>query len=202
MTFMTGPAYAEGLAGGCPPGIRILTSQRNIRNAMYETGMPRLLVVVTPNLEDPMSAASTGILRTELDTAVAASRADREAAERELSRSRAARSRAADALELSARRAGCDEHERAQLRLAYVAADRVVAESQAALNRARELENAVTVVAGAYGAAPSLRPVAAAVLESVTPAPAARASRARAARASARRAEPAARLRGTRPRTA
>jgi len=170
---------------------------------MYENGMPRLLVFVTPNLEDPMSAASTGILRTELDTAVTASHEAREVAERELHRSRALRSRAAEALERTARRSGCDEDERARLRAEYAAADRVVGERQADLDRARELENAVGVVAGAYEASPApMHAVAAALLEFVAPAPAARPSRARAARGSARRAEPAARLQGTRPRTA
>ena len=150
-----------------------------------------------------MSAASTGILRTELDSAVAASREAREAAERELHRTRAVRSRAAEALERTARRPGCDEDERARLRAEYAAADRVVGERRADLDRARELEHAVTVVAGAYDPSHApMQPVAAALLESVAPAPAARASRARAARGSARRAEPAARLRGTRPRTA
>ncbi|MFD4961158.1 hypothetical protein, partial [Microbacterium sp. NPDC058389] len=100
--------------------------------------MPRLLVFVTPNLEDPMSAASTpspvSDVRAELADAVGASRTSREAAERALRLAVAVRSRAAEALERTARQPGVDENERARLRAEYAAADSTVADRRAAVD--------------------------------------------------------------------
>jgi len=184
-----------------------------IARGMYENGMPRLwsgvpvhgIPIVSPpppTQEDPMAAASTsaGIVRAELAEALSASRAAREAAERELRLGVVVRSRAADALERTARRPGLDESERARLRAEYAAADRVVAERQAALDKAREFERAATVVAEAFESeATSASPLAAALLELVG---SRGASRGRAARTTPRRTPPAVRLGGTRPRTA
>lgn len=149
-----------------------------------------------------MSASATaGAVRADLTDALSASRTAREAAERELRRSVALRSRAGEALERTAQRGGVAEDERARLRAEYAAADRVVAERQAALDKAREFERAATVVAQAFDAeASSASPLAAALLELVGSKTGA-AARARAGAPAARR-TPAVRLRGARPRTA
>lgn len=149
-----------------------------------------------------MSASATaGAVRADLTDALSASRTAREAAERELRRSVALRSRAGEALERTAQRRGLAEDERARLRAEYAAADRVVAERQAALEKAREFERAAAVVAQAFDAeASSASPLAAALLELVGSKTGA-AARARAGAPAARRA-PAVRLRGARPRTA
>lgn len=183
--------------------------------AMYEKRMPRLWSGVPipgaravnltsdPTQEDPMSAStSAGAIRADLADAVTASRAAREAAERELRLSVLARSRVGETLERTAQRRGLVESERAQLRAEYAAADRVVAERQAAVDRARELERAATVVADAFEAeATSASPLAAALLELIG-SKAGAAPRARATVTSGRRPAPAVRLRGTHPRTA
>lgn len=131
-----------------------------------------------------MSVASTS--PTALEAAVAAGAQARAAAEHDLDRARAARSRAAVALERTAQLRGCDEAERERLRAAYDAADGVVARCQADLDRARQLERAWAVVAGALDAP------AAAVLLAVLPAagaePGVARPRARASRALTRRA--------------
>lgn len=145
--------------------------------------------------------------REQLDDALAASRAAREAAERELNRSIAIRSRAGEALERTARRPGIDEGERARLRAEYAAADRTVAEHRAAVDRAREFERAAGIVAQAFQTdaletdTVTSRALADALLDLVASGRRS-ATRGRAALVSARRAAPAARLRGTRPRSA
>jgi len=148
-----------------------------------------------------MTAATPKTVRADLTEALGASRAAREAAERELHRSIALRSRAADALELTARRPGLVEAERARLRAEYAAADRSVAERRAALEKAREFERAAAVVADAFEAeASSASPLAAALLQLVG------SKRGAAARrgtlATSGRTAPAARVRSPRPRTA
>ncbi|KAF2414809.1 hypothetical protein B1729_02965 [Microbacterium sp. B35-04] len=148
-----------------------------------------------------MAAASTPAVRAELVGALDASRAAREAAERELRRSIAVRYRVGEILERTAGRRGLDEAERVRLRDEYAAADRVVAERRAAVDKAREFERAAIVVAEAFETeAASASPLAAALLELVGSR--AGATRGRAPVAAARRAAPAARLRSTRPRTA
>lgn len=146
----------------------------------------------------PTSAA---VARIELGDALEASRAARATAEHELRRSIIARSRAAEALERTAARPGVDEDERARLRAEYAAADRVVAQRQAAVDRAREFERAATVVADAFESDEASGVLAQALLELAGSARRG-ATRGRAALASARRAAPAVRLRGTRPRSA
>jgi hypothetical protein len=154
-----------------------------------------------PTQEDPMAAASTPAVRAELAGALDASRATREAAERELRRTIALRSRAGDALERTAGRRGVDEAERVRLRAEHAAADRVVAERRAAVDKAREFERAAIVVAEAFESeAASASPLAAALLELVGSRSGS--TRGRAPVAAARRAAPAVRLRNTRPRTA
>ncbi|WP_345544187.1 hypothetical protein [Microbacterium jejuense] len=167
--------------------------------------MPRLLVFVTPNLEDPMSAASTsspvGDVRTDLAAAVGASRTSREAAERALRMAVAVRSRAAEALERTARQHGIDESERARLRAEYAAADQVVADRRAAVDTAREFERAAAVVAEAFDAeASTASPLAAALRELIGSQSGRTASRSRSGR-TARRAAPG-RVNAARPRTA
>ena len=155
-----------------------------------------------------MAAASTPAVRAELAGALDASRATREAAERELRRSIAARSRAGETLERTAGRRGLDEAERVRLRAEYVAADRVVAERRAAVDKAREFERAAIVVAEAFETeAASASPLAAALLELVSSragaaSSAAGSGRGRAPVAAARRTTAAVRVRNTRPRTA
>jgi hypothetical protein len=171
---------------------------------MYEKWMPRLLVVVTPSLEDPMSAASpsasASAVRTELGDAVAASSASREAAERALRLAIAVRARAGEALERTARRAGVDEAERERLRAEYAAAEGVVAARRATLDRARELERAATVVAGAFDTeASTASPLAAALLELIGSQSGRTASRGRGGRTPSRRTP---RVAAPRPRTA
>ncbi|WP_203582311.1 hypothetical protein [Microbacterium hibisci] len=140
-------------------------------------------------------------IRAELADARTASRTARETAERELRVSVVARSRVADALERTAARPGLEESERARLRAEYAAADRVVAERQAAVDKAREFEAAAAVVADAFEAeATSASPLAAALIQLVGSKSSA--TRGRAVPASARRVAPAVRLRGTRPRSA
>lgn len=148
-----------------------------------------------------MSAStSAGAVRTDLAAALEASRTSRATAERELRLSVVARSRAGEALERTARRPGLAETERAALRAEYAAADRVVAERQAAVDKAREFERAALVVAQAFETeAASASPLAAALLELVG---SKSASRKRTPRATAGRTVPAMRLGGTRPRTA
>ncbi|MEV5071076.1 hypothetical protein MRBLMI12_002695 [Microbacterium sp. LMI12-1-1.1] len=147
-----------------------------------------------------MAATSTSAVRADLADAVAASRTAREAAERELRLSVALRARAGEALERTARRPGLDETERARLRAEYAAADAVVAQRRAAVDKALEFERAAAVVARAFETeAASASPLAAALLELVG---SRGVSRGRAARASVRRTTPAVRLGGTRPRTA
>jgi hypothetical protein len=148
------------------------------------------------------ASASAGTVRADLTDALTASRTAREAAERELRRSVAARTRAGEALERTAQRRGLDEDERARLRAEYAAADRVVGERRAAVEKAREFERAATIVARAFEAeASSASPLAAALLELVGSKNGA-ASRTRSAAPAVRRAAPAVRLRGARPRTA
>lgn len=149
-----------------------------------------------------MAAASTSAVRAELADALDTSRTALEAAERELRRSIVARSRAAVTLEHTAQRRGVDESERARLRAEYAAADRVVAEHQAAVDKAREFQRAATVVAEAFETeAASASPLAAALLELIG-SKSGGTTRGRAPLASARRTAPAVRLRGSRPRTA
>ena len=149
-----------------------------------------------------MAAASTSAVRAELAGALDASRITREAAERELRRSIAVRSRAGEALERTARRAGLDESERARLRAEYAAADRVVAERRAAVDKTREFERAAIVVAEAFETeAASASPLAAALLELIGSRTSG-ASRGRSPLAAARRTVPAVRTRAARPRTA
>ncbi|WP_426323930.1 hypothetical protein [Microbacterium sp. E-13] len=146
------------------------------------------------------ASASAGAVRAELTEALAASRATRATAERELRLSVVARSRAGEALERTARRPGLHESERERLRAEYAAADRVVAERRAAVDKALEFERAATVVAEAFESeAASASPLAAALLELVG---STTASRGRTPRATARRAAPAVRLGAARPRTA
>lgn len=147
-----------------------------------------------------MTAASPKTVRADLAEALDASRTAREEAQRELHRSVALRSRAAEALERTARRPGLDESERERLRTAYAAADRVVAERRAAVEKAQEFERAASVVAGAFEAeAASASPLAAALLQLVG---SKRASTARRGALASGRTAPAARVRSPRPRTA
>lgn len=148
-----------------------------------------------------MSAStSAGAVRAELTGALEASRATRATAERELRLSVVARSRVGEALERTARRAGLDESERERLRAEYAAADRVVAERRAAVEKALEFERAALVVAQAFETeAASASPLAAALIELVG---STSASRGRTPRTTARRAAPAVRLGAARPRTA
>ncbi|GAA5093596.1 hypothetical protein GCM10025760_24000 [Microbacterium yannicii] len=112
-----------------------------------------------------MAAASTSAVRAELAGALDASRLAREAAERELHRSIAVRSRAAETLERTAERRGIEESERVRLRGEYAAADRVVAEQRAAVEKARQFERAAAIVADAFETeATSASPLAAALL--------------------------------------
>ncbi|MFK4807823.1 hypothetical protein ACI3KX_18335, partial [Microbacterium sp. ZW CA_36] len=97
-----------------------------------------------------MAATSTSAVRADLADAVAASHTAREAAERELRLSVALRARAGEALERTARRPGLDETERARLRAEYAAADAVVAQRRAAVDKALEFERAAAVVARAF----------------------------------------------------
>ncbi|WP_194397504.1 hypothetical protein [Microbacterium atlanticum] len=149
-----------------------------------------------------MSAATTaGAVRADLTDALAASRATRAAAERALRVSVVARTRAGEALERTAQRRGLDESERARLRAEYAAADRIVADRQAAVDKAREFERAAAIVADAFETeAASASPLAAALLELIGSKTGA-APRARKTPAP-RRTAPAVRLGGTRPRTA
>ena len=148
-----------------------------------------------------MTTSSPKTVRAELVDALDASRTAREAAERELHRSVALRSRAADALERTARRPGLDETERARLRADYAAADRVVADRRADVEKAQQLERAAAVVAGAFEAeAASASPLAAALLELIGSRGGS--ARTRTPRPAARRAAAAVAVRGTRPRTA
>ncbi|WP_342001802.1 hypothetical protein MRBLWH7_002056 [Microbacterium sp. LWH7-1.2] len=147
-----------------------------------------------------MTAASPKTVRAELADALDASRAAREEAERELHRSVALRSRAGEALERTARRPGLDESERARLRAEYAAADRVVAERRAAVDKAQEFERAASVVAGAFeDEAASASPLAAALLQLVG---SKRGGTARRGALASGRTAPAARVRSPRPRTA
>ncbi|WP_374977014.1 hypothetical protein ACEYYH_04200 [Microbacterium trichothecenolyticum] len=147
-----------------------------------------------------MTAASPKTVRAELAEALDASRTAREEAERELHRSVALRSRAAEALERTARRPGLDESERECLRTEYAAADRVVAERRAAVDKAQEFERAASVVAGAFETeAASASPLAAALLQLVG---SKRGSTARRGSLATGRTAPAARVRSPRPRTA
>ncbi|MFB7894154.1 hypothetical protein ACFC1I_18275 [Microbacterium sp. NPDC056044] len=147
-----------------------------------------------------MTAASPKTVRAELAEALAASRAAREGAERELHRSVALRSRAAEALERTARRPGLDESERAVLRAEYAAADRIVVQRRAAVDKAQEFERAASVVAGAFEAeAASASPLAAALLQLVG---SKRSSTARRGALATGRTAPAARVRSPRPRSA
>ena len=146
------------------------------------------------------ASAPTSAVRAELAGAVADSRTAREDAERRLRIEVAIRSRAGVALERTAARAGVDEDERARLRAEYAAADRVVSQRQAEVDRAREFERAAYVVAAAFEAeATSASPLAAALLAVVgsrsvaTP---------RAREVTAPRRASAVRLRTRRPRTA
>lgn len=149
-----------------------------------------------------MATTTAAAARTELADALDASRAARTTAEHELRRSVFARSRAAEALERTAGRADVHEPERARLRAEYAAADRVVAERRAAVDRAREFERAAVVVADAFESdTASSNALAQALLELAGSARRG-ATRGRAALASARRAAPAVHLRGTRPRSA
>ncbi|MFC8682646.1 hypothetical protein ACFT30_14100 [Microbacterium ureisolvens] len=148
------------------------------------------------------ASASVSAIRAELADARDASRTAREAAERELRVSVVARSRVADALERTAARPGLQEAERARLRAEYAAADRVVAERRAAVDKAREFEAAATVVADAFETeAASASPLAAALIELVG-SKRGTSARGRTATVSPRRTAPAIRLGGTRPRTA
>ena len=149
-----------------------------------------------------MTASTAAAARIELADALDASRAARATAEHELRRSVVARSRAAEALERTARRPGVDEDERARLRAEYAAADRVVAERRAAVDRAREFERAAAVVADAFESEPAASNALAQALVELAGSARRGATRGRAALASARRAAPAVRLRGTRPRSA
>ena len=146
-----------------------------------------------------MTASTAAAARIELADALDASRAARATAEHELRRSVVARSRAAEALERTARRPGVDEDERARLRAEYAAADRVVAERRAAVDRAREFERAAAVVADAFESEPAASNALAQALVELAGSARRGATRGRAALASARRAAPAVRPRGSRP---
>ena len=148
------------------------------------------------------ASASPAVAHIELADALDASRVARAHAEHELRRSVVARSRAAEALERTAGRPGVDEDERARLRAEYAAADRVVGERRAAVDRAREFERAATVVADAFESDATSSNVLALALLELAGSARRGATRGRAALASARRAAPAVRLRGTRPRSA
>ncbi|MDW4573916.1 hypothetical protein R8Z57_14130 [Microbacterium sp. M3] len=111
---------------------------------------------------------SAKTIRAELADARDASRTARELAERELRISVVARSRAAEALERTAARPGVEETHRERLRAQYAAADRVVAQRRAALDKAREFESAAVVVVDAFESeATSASPLAAALLQVV-----------------------------------